>query len=127
LGARASQYGVIEFAPDGSVRAIVEKPAVPPSNYAVTGLYFYDEEVARVAATLTPSARGELEISDLNNHYLRQERLELESPGRGFAWLGTGTPESLMQAAEFVATIAARRGLKIAWPEEICLAAELDR
>ena len=114
-----SQYGVIDFAPDGSVRDIVEKPLVPPSNYAVTGLYFYDEEVANIAATLTPSARGELEISDLNNHYLRQGRLELELLGRGFAWLDTGTPESLLQAAEFVATIEARQGLKIACPEEI--------
>jgi glucose-1-phosphate thymidylyltransferase len=114
-----NQYGVIDFAPDGSAREIVEKPSVPPSNYAVTGLYFYDEEVADIAATLTPSARGELEISDLNNHYLRQGRLELELLGRGFAWLDTGTPESLLQAAEFVATIEARQGLKIACPEEI--------
>ena len=114
-----SQYGVIDFAPDGSIREIVEKPLVPPSNYAVTGLYFYDEEVADIAATLTPSARGELEISDLNNHYLLQGRLDLELLGRGFAWLDTGTPESLLQAAEFVATIEARQGLKIACPEEI--------
>jgi glucose-1-phosphate thymidylyltransferase len=114
-----SQYGVIDFAPDGSVREIVEKPLTPPSNYAVTRLYFYDEEVADIAATLTPSARGELEISDLNNQYLRQGRLELELLGRGFAWLDTGTPESLRQATEFVATIEARQGLKIACPEEI--------
>jgi glucose-1-phosphate thymidylyltransferase len=114
-----SQYGVIDLAPDGSVRAIVEKPAVPPSNYAVTGLYFYDVQVADVAATLRPSARGELEITDLNNWYLRQGRLELETLGRGFAWLDTGTPESLLQAAEFVATIEARQGLKIACPEEV--------
>ena len=114
-----SQYGVIDFASDGSVRKIVEKPAVPPSNYAVAGLYFYDEEVAAIAATLKPSARGELEITDLNNHYLRQGRLELELLGRGFAWFDTGTPESLLQAAEFVATIEARQGLKIACPEEI--------
>lgn len=114
-----SQYGVIDFAPDGSVREIVEKPLVPPSNYAVTGLYFYDDEVADIAAMLTPSARGELEISDLNNHYLRHGRLEVELLGRGFAWLDTGTPESLLQAAEFVATIEARQGLKIACPEEI--------
>jgi glucose-1-phosphate thymidylyltransferase len=114
-----SQYGVIDFAPDGSVRAIVEKLLVPPSNYAVTGLYFYDGEVADIAAMLTPSARGELEISDLNNHYLRKGRLELEFLGRGFAWLDAGTPESLLQAAELVATIEARQGLKIACPEEI--------
>jgi glucose-1-phosphate thymidylyltransferase len=114
-----SQYGVIDLAPDGSVRAIVEKPKVPPSNYAVTGLYFYDGQVADIAASLKPSARGELEITDLNNEYLRRRRLELEMLGRGFAWLDTGTPESLLQAAEFVATIEVRQGLKIACPEEV--------
>ena len=114
-----SQYGVIDFAPDGSVRAIVEKPTRPPSNYAVTGLYFYDEEVADIAATLNPSARGELEITDLNNHYLRRNRLQVETLGRGLAWLDMGTPESLLQAAEFVATIEIRQGLKVACPEEI--------
>jgi glucose-1-phosphate thymidylyltransferase len=113
------QYGVVDFAPNGRVRAIIEKPAVPPSNYAVTGLYFYDARAPDIAATLKPSARGELEITDLNNHYLEQGRLELETLGRGFAWLDTGTPESLLQAAEFVATIEARQGLKIACPEEI--------
>jgi glucose-1-phosphate thymidylyltransferase len=114
-----SQYGVIDFAPDGAVRAIVEKPAAAPSNYAVTGLYFYDEEAADLAATLRPSPRGELEITDLNNLYLCRGRLAVETLGRGFAWLDTGTPESLRQAAEFVATVEARQGLKIACPEEV--------
>jgi glucose-1-phosphate thymidylyltransferase len=114
-----SQYGVVDLAADGTVRAIVEKPRVAPSHYAVTGLYFYDGQVADIAATLTPSARGELEITDLNNRYLRQGRLALEMLGRGFAWLDTGTPENLLQAAEFVATIEARQGLKIACPEEV--------
>lgn len=113
------QYGVLDFAADGRVRGIVEKPAVPPSNYAVTGLYFYDEAAPEIAAGLTPSWRGELEITDLNNHYLRQERLALEILGRGLAWLDTGTPESLLQASEFVATIEARQGLKVACPEEV--------
>jgi glucose-1-phosphate thymidylyltransferase len=113
------QYGVIDFAPDGRVREIIEKPPLPPSNYAVTGLYFYDEDVADIAATLTRSPRGELEITDLNNHYLRRHRLRVETLGRGLAWLDMGTPESLLQAAEFVATIEARQGLKIACPEEI--------
>jgi glucose-1-phosphate thymidylyltransferase len=114
-----SQYGVIDFAPDGGVRAIVEKPRRPPSNYAVTGLYFYDGDVADVAATLKPSARGELEITDLNNCYLSAGRLRVETLGRGFAWLDTGTPESLRQAAEYMAAVEARQGLKIACPEEI--------
>lgn len=114
-----SQYGVIDFAANGAVHAIVEKPKQPPSNYAVTGLYFYDEQVADIAATLRPSARGELEITDLNSHYLRHGRVAVEMLGRGFAWLDTGTPESLQQASEFMATIEARQGLKIACPEEI--------
>lgn len=112
-------YGVIDFAPGGGVRVIVEKPARPPSRYAVTGLYFYDEQAPDIVATLRPSPRGELEITDLNNHYLRLGRLKVETLGRGFAWLDTGTPESLRQAAEFVAVVEARQGLKIACPEEI--------
>jgi len=112
-------YGVIEFGANGGIKAIIEKPQVPPSNYVVTGLYFYDEGAADIAAALRPSARGELEITDLNNHYLRQGRLRVEMLGRGFAWLDTGTPESLLQAAEFVATVEARQGLKIACPEEV--------
>ena len=111
-----TQYGVIDLAPNGAVRGIVEKPVAPPSNYAVTGLYFYDQHVSEIAATLRPSARGELEITDLNNCYLLQGSLELETLGRGFAWLDTGTPESLLHAAEFVATVEARQGLKIACP-----------
>jgi glucose-1-phosphate thymidylyltransferase len=114
-----SQYGVIDFAPDGRARSIVEKPSNPSSNYVVTGLYFYDEQVVEIAASLTPSARGELEITDLNNHYLRAGRLSIETFGRGFVWLDTGTPESLRQAADFIATVEARQGLKIACPEEI--------
>jgi glucose-1-phosphate thymidylyltransferase len=113
------QYGVIEFGKNQKIKAIIEKPQIPPSNYAITGLYFYDEEVVDIAATLEPSARGELEITDINNYYLRRGRLEVETLGRGFAWLDTGTPESLRQAAEFVATVEARQGLKIACPEEV--------
>ena len=114
-----SQYGVVEFGSNGEVKGIVEKPKIPPSNYAVTGLYFYDEAVADIAATLKPSARGELEITDLNNQYLRQGALTVEKFGRGFAWLDTGTPETLLQAGEYMATMEARQGLKIACPEEI--------
>jgi glucose-1-phosphate thymidylyltransferase len=114
-----ARYGVVDFAPDGKVRAIVEKPKDPPSTYAVTGLYFYDEQVSDIAAGLKPSARGELEITDLNNYYLRQGRLTVETLGRGFAWLDTGTLESLSAAASFIATIEARQGFKVACPEEI--------
>lgn len=113
------RYGVVEFFPDGRPKAIVEKPKVPPSVYAVTGLYFYDETVCDVAASLEPSPRGELEITDVNSVYLGKGRLRVEKLGRGFAWLDTGTPESLIQAADFVATIEQRQGFKIGAPEEV--------
>jgi len=115
----ASQYGVASFDRQGRVTGIVEKPANPPSNYAITGLYFYDGRVCDLAASLKPSTRGELEITDLNNLYLQEGRLRLEKLGRGFAWLDTGSPESLLQASEFVATVEQRQGLKIACPEEV--------
>jgi len=113
------RYGVVSFGADGRPTALVEKPAVPPSHFAVTGLYFYDEHVAGIAAGLKPSARGELEITDLNSRYLEAGRLEVTTLSRGYAWLDTGTPESLLQAANFIETVAHRQGLKIACPEEI--------
>jgi len=113
------QYGVLHFAPNGDVCGIVEKPDNPPSDYAVTGLYFYDEQAPEIAATLKPSKRGELEITDLNSRYLELGLLRAETLGRGFAWLDAGTPESLRQATEFVATVEERQGLKIACPEEV--------
>ena len=113
------RYGVVEFDANGGARAIVEKPNPAPSNWAVTGLYFYDAEVADIAASLKPSARGELEITDLNNVYLKRGTLKVERFGRGFAWLDTGTPESLLEAAEFIQTVEKRQGLKIAAPEEV--------
>jgi glucose-1-phosphate thymidylyltransferase len=113
------RYGVVAFDADGRPKAIVEKPKVPPSVFAVTGLYVYDGEVCDIAATLKPSARGELEITDLNNVYLQRGTLRVEKLGRGFAWLDTGTPESLVQAADFVATIESRQGFKIGAPEEV--------
>ncbi|MFC5354340.1 glucose-1-phosphate thymidylyltransferase RfbA [Azospirillum himalayense] len=113
------RYGVVNFAADGRPVAIEEKPREPKSNYAVTGLYFYDNSVLDIAATIRPSARGELEITDVNNVYLRQGRLAVERLGRGYAWFDTGTHQSLLQAGEFVQTIEARQGLKIAAPEEI--------
>jgi glucose-1-phosphate thymidylyltransferase len=113
------RYGVVEFDRDRRVIAMVEKPEQPRSNYAVTGLYFYDEHVVDLARTLEPSARGELEITDLNNLYLERGALSLELLGRGTAWLDTGTHESLMQASNFIETIESRQGLKVSCPEEI--------
>ncbi len=113
------RYGVVEFDQDMQVLNLEEKPANPRSNYAVTGLYFYDERVCDFAKSLKPSQRGELEITDLNRTYLLDGSLHLERLGRGYAWLDTGTHESLQQAASFIETIEARQGLKVACPEEI--------
>jgi glucose-1-phosphate thymidylyltransferase len=112
-------YGVVEFDPAGRAVSIVEKPKQPKSNWAVTGLYFYDSDVCDVARQIPRSARGELEISDVNAHYLRQGRLTVEKLGRGYAWLDTGTPSSLLRAAQFVETVEDRQGLQIGSPEEV--------
>ena len=113
------RYGVVEFGKNGSVKSIEEKPEKPKSNYAITGLYFYDNDVVEIAKSLEPSYRNELEITDINKEYLKKGKLNVELLGRGFAWLDTGTHDSLLEASDYIATIERRQGLKVGCIEEI--------